>query len=363
MNPLSSFYYIRNNKGRAALIIFMMFFTTLMFIAGNYIKSMDWYWQDCFSYEDRLAVIQVLPTDEDSRDYKAVREEIDKDPKLKWMNLSGYGYGGLEWTCTLGFDIGSYSKVFNSKEDMKTAFDLWGIDVDVSKLENRSIVISSALARNKGLKAGDKLDRTVDDALDDTYTLGAVFEGNSFATFYLVESENDARTYVYSDELTGQDLHDYILNLIGDRKVKLSNFSSEFVNRQLAPLYLIFTVGAFLLSVILAVTVNSVVNGQYIRRTYEFGVYRALGISRKRVFRKCAAELLLMDAIAILIGAAVCFLTTFLLNELYYIPGGRFLPYFSWLGVLCFVISNLTVLLPMILSKGRRMGKADVTEF
>ena len=63
MNPLSSFYYIRNNKGRAALIIFMMFFTTLMFIAGNYIKSMDWYWQDCFSYEDRLAVIQVLPTD------------------------------------------------------------------------------------------------------------------------------------------------------------------------------------------------------------------------------------------------------------------------------------------------------------
>ena len=246
---------------------------------------------------------------------------------------------------------------------MKTAFDLWGIDVDVSKLENRSIVISSALARNKGLKAGDKLDRTVDDALDDTYTLGAVFEGNSFATFYLVESENDARTYVYSDELTGQDLHDYILNLIGDRKVKLSNFSSEFVNRQLAPLYLIFTVGAFLLSVILAVTVNSVVNGQYIRRTYEFGVYRALGISRKRVFRKCAAELLLMDAIAIVIGAAVCFLTTFLLNELYYIPGGRFLPYFSWLGVLCFVISNLTVLLPMILSKGRRMGKADVTEF
>ena len=64
-----------------------------------------------------------------------------------------------------------------------------------------------------------------------------------------------------------------------------------------------------------------------------------------------------------MIGAAVCLLTTFLLNELYYIPGGRFLPYFSWLGVLCFVISNLTVLLPMILSKGRRMGKADVTEF
>ena len=45
MKPLSSIYYIRNNKGRALLIIFMLFFTTLLFVAGNYVKSIEWYWK------------------------------------------------------------------------------------------------------------------------------------------------------------------------------------------------------------------------------------------------------------------------------------------------------------------------------
>ena len=59
----------------------------------------------------------------------------------------------------------------------------------------------------------------------------------------------------------------------------------------------------------------------------------------------------------------IAFLLTFLLNELLYIPKGQYLPYVSWLGLTCFLISNLTVMVPMLIAKGVRMGRADVTEF
>ena len=364
MKPFSATYYLRNNKGRAALVIFMLFLTVLMFIAGNYLASNDWYWEKNIEYDEKIASVGCLPTDEDSRDFHAVLEDIRRDPKLKMMEYTGYGFGGLSWICTIGIEMGSSSFIFKSKADMEAAFKRLGLEIDLSKIRDGSMVISEAMAKNHGLKLGDTVDATVDKGLNGTYTLDALLDNDCFTTFYLVEDEtNLARAYVYSEEMEGDALYGYIRELIGSRMVKLNEQSKYSVKRSLAPLKVILIAGAFLLSVILAVTVNSVVNGQYQKRVYEFAVYRALGISKKGIFGKCAKELLLMDGIAILTGSAVHFLTTFLLNELYYRPNGRFLPYVSWLGLTCFLIANLTVMIPMLISKGRRMGKADVTEF
>ena len=51
------------------------------------------------------------------------------------------------------------------------------------------------------------------------------------------------------------------------------------------------------------------------------------------------------------------------MNELYYIPHGQYLPYFSILGLIGLVIANALVLVPVVLLRGRAMCKADVTEF
>ena len=364
MNPLSPIYYIRNNKGRAALIIFMLFFTTLMFMAGNFVASCDWYWEHAKEDSDRIALIEWIPGDEDMKDYKALLEELSGDPKLHIMERTGFGFGGLSWYCTIGVEMGSVSYVFNSKEDMEAAFRVLGLTADLSQVKNGSIVISRAMANNKGIRLGDVIDATVDRTLNASYPVDALIEEDTFVTFYLIEDDrNLVRAYVYADDRKGDALYGYLEEKIGDRKVKLDARAKAFIDKSLMPFYVIMIAGTLLLSVILAVTVNSVVNGQYQKRVYEFGVYRALGLSRKTVFRKCAAELILMDGIAIVIGAAVHFLLTFLLNELLYIPEGKYLPYVTGLGGICFGISNLTVLIPMLIAKGHRMGKADVTEF
>ncbi|MBR0147020.1 MAG: ABC transporter permease [Eubacterium sp.] len=365
MNPLSPVYYIRNNKGRAALIIFMLFFTTLMFLAGNYIASIDWYWEENIKHNEKMALVEALPGDEDFSQYHEVVGEMEKDPNLHLLGRTGLGFPGLDWITTIGLEMGSSSMVFSSKEDMETAFRALGLTADLSDMKHYGMAISKALAKNKGLHLGDIADATVDSSLDTSYTVDALIEEDTYTVFYLIECdpENYSRMYVFSDSMEGDALYNYIYDLIGDREVKVGSRSKIQVGQSLMPLHIILLVGGFLLSVILAVTVNSVVNGQYIKRTYEFGVYRALGLSKKTVFRKCAAELLLMDLIAIVIGAAIHFLLTFLLNELMYIPKGRYLPYVSVLGLICFLVSNLTVMLPMLISKGRRMGRADVTEF
>ena len=118
-----------------------------------------------------------------------------------------------------------------------------------------------------------------------------------------------------------------------------------------------------LIAVVLAVTVNSVITGQYMKRTYEFGVYRALGRSKGEIRRKVATEIIGMNIFACLIGFVVSCLFTYLINELLYIPTGRYLLYFSDLGLKGFILCDLLVVIPLVISKGRMMGKADVTEF
>ncbi|MBO4697391.1 MAG: FtsX-like permease family protein [Lachnospiraceae bacterium] len=359
MKPFSAAYYIVKNKGRAAIIIFMMFLTMCMFLAGNYISSMWWYYDVAKGYDSRIILVSALSTDtDDYKDWKAFREDIKNDPELITLFRTGSGYGGGSLKTTIGLETGVGSYVFRSKEDMQTAMDLLGIDFDCSGLHDRSAVISENLSRNRNLKLGD-LSPTKE------FMIEGIMNDRSYQYFYLCEDkeENCYRANIMSKTLSGQKLIDRVQSIIGDRKVRIEKTTARYIHEDLGAIDLIFYVGLIILSVIMMVTLNSVVTGQYIKREYEFAVYRALGVSKGRIRRKIASELLLMDLIALLIGTAVMLLTTFLLNELLYIPRGQYLPYCSKNAIIGVVFSNLLILVPMILLKGRKMCKTDVTEF
>ena len=99
------------------------------------------------------------------------------------------------------------------------------------------------------------------------------------------------------------------------------------------------------------------------KRTYEFGVYRAVGRSRGEIRRKIAAEILIQDMLGIACGLVIVLLSTLLLNELAFLPNGKYLPYMSDMGILGAVVCNLLAVIPLIFFKSRAMNRADVTEF
>ena len=363
MKALSAFTYVKENKGRAGIVIFLLFFTTLLFLAGNYIDSVYYYWERAMEYSDRICTISGISSDEEYQDFAKLREKLKKDDSLIVYDASPYGYTGLPWICTLGFEMGSVSMTFQSPEDMKDCFERLGIKADLSEMKDGSVCLSSALAKQYGLNKGDVLDASVYKNVSGSHPIGAILEDDSYILFYVDYVDEPLRMHVMSKELSGQALRDYLVELQGDLKAHVDESISVGIEREFAPFKLIFGVGIVLLSLVLAVVVNSVISGQYVARTYEFGVYRAIGLSKKEIYGKCAAEILLMDLMACVFGAVSILLFTFLVNELYYVPAGKFLPYYSNMGLYAFIASNLLVVVPTILLKGRSMSKADVTEF
>lgn len=364
IKPFSAFYYIKENRGRAALCIFMMFLATLMFLAGNYIQSELYTFEKEFEYSDKLVVVSLQSTDEEFKDFADFAKAVEEDDKLGMVMSSALGFGGMQHGTVLNLEMGGWSYVFNSLQDMKEVFGHLGIEGDFSQCKHRSIIISKDFAKDKGIKLGDKLDHSFDTNLDGEYTVDAIIDDGSFCTFYIYEDDSNlGRIYIYSEAMEGKELYEYVKNLAGDRKVQVAESERSTVLPQLYVFYVLFYIIDFLIAIVLAVTVNSVVTGQYLKRTYEFGIYKALGRSRKEVKAKVAAEVLSMNVIACIMGFAAIFLFTYLMNELVYKQKGLYLLYSSKIGFMGFIICDILIVLPLILSKGRLMGRADVTEF
>ena len=361
-NPFSAFYYVKENKGRSLLIGCMFFLAAMVFLAGNYIHSSYYYWDGIFEYSETVTDIAVLPTDEDFRDYASVIEDIDKDPDLIVMLNSGYAASVIDWKCTLGFTMGGHCARYNTADDLRTAFRILGYKGDFSKVHEGSVVLSRAFAANKGFQLGDVLGP--EDGLHGEFTLDALIENDTFAVFFVEKEEHNlVRAHVMSATLTGREVRERVEQIAGGRKIKINQPVRSDVKAQLEPINIIFYVALFTLSIVLSVCVNSVISGQYMKRMYEFGIYRALGRTKGEIRRKCSAEIALTDAIATITGVAAIEIYTFLMNELYYIPHGQYLPYFSILGLIGLVTANALVLVPVVLLRGRAMCKADVTEF
>ena len=346
------------------LCIFMMFLATLMFLAGNYIHSVLYPFEKEFEYSDKLVVVSLQSTDEEFKDFADFTKAVEKDDKLEFVMSSAYGFLSMQHRTVINLNVGGWSYVFNSVQDMQEVFDHLGIEGDFSKCKHRSMIISQDFAKDRGIKLGDKVDHSFDKNLDGEYTVDEMIDYGGFCKFYIYEDdENLGRLYVYSDTMEGEELYDYVKNLAGDRKVQVSAPERDEVLPQFYVFYVLFYVIDILIAVVLAVTINSVVTGQYLKRTYEFGVYRALGRSGKEVKAKVAAEVLSMNVIACLMGFAATFLFTYLINELLYKQKGLYLLYSSKIGFIGFLICDVLIALPLIMSKGRLMGKADVTEF
>ncbi len=365
MKPLSAAYYVRENKGRAFVIIFLLFLTTLMFLAGNYVNSVYYFWEKSNDYSDRMSVVSALSTDEDYKEFAEFYRDLKNDDKLIVQPRSPYGFAGLPWDCTLGFEMGSDSMVFNTPDDLRTAFGIFGISGDFSEVEDGTVCISTALAAQYGLKKGDFLDSSVREALQGKFRIADLTADDSYIVFYVVSSDESdpVRLNVLSTELSGQELRDHIDRIRAGRKAEISVPTRQMIGKQFKPFDLIFGAGMIILSLILAVIINSVITGQFISRTYEFGIYKAIGLSKSVIFRKIAGELLLMDAIAIAAGGIITILFTFLMNELVYIPAGKYLPCFSKMGLYAFLASNALVVVPTILLKTHSMSRSDVTQF
>ena len=365
MNPLSALKYIRENKGKSLALGIMLFLSTAAFALGNLVSSDEYTWEGCFDLSDKCMYISARGSDEDGKDMDSFLEKIksDKDLKLKPV---GSRVGGISWKTPMGFEMGSSSFVFASKEAFLTMAKHMGIKGDLSKVkDNKSLIISRRLADNLGIKLGDEVDSSMDGvSIRVPMTVDAVLPEDFYSIFYILENDNPYDYYVYSDTLEGDALRSRVVSYKGDLNVYANPDSDRVeIGRSMSGFRIVFIAITAIVGIVLAITANTVITGQFISRTYEFGVYRAIGIGKGRIRLKIMSEILLLDIISVAAGAGVIFLTEYLLNSVVMLPAGKYLVYFSGLGAAGFAGCNLLIIVPMILLKSRQMLKADVTAF
>lgn len=363
-NPFSASYYIKENIMRVGISVFMMLLATMMFFAGNFIQSATASFDEEFDNSDQLVLTNLQGTDEDFKDWKAFCEKMSGDSKVECVQASALGFSGMEHSTVMGLKMGGNSYVFQSKEDMEKVFSYLGIEGDLSKCKQNSIVLDEKFAKNLGVKVGDVIDHSFNSNIDGTYTVDAIVKGGGYCTYYLYEDKGTlGRMYIYSDTLNGQELYDYVNQQAKDYNVAVQQSERDSIAGQLNIFLIIFMMVDLLIAVVLAITINSVMTGQYLKRTYEFGIYRAIGISKRKIMGKVGREILLTNSIANVIGLAVVLLTAYLLNELVYEKQGMDLLYCTKTGIAGFLLCEVLIVVPLIISKARMMCKADVTQF
>ncbi len=362
MKPFSPLYFIKENLARCIALMLMIFLSYGVYLGGLYVTNPLDNWSLPFQYNETFLVAGPASFDENFSQYTAFRQEMENHPDIIVLE-QGSGQS-LNWTTIMGFESGSFSLTFRSVEDFKTYCEYYDIDCDFSKLRDGSLILSDRFAKNLSLDLGDIVDKNYAARIYDTFTLDALTTEAGYTQYYICEEPVACPNLLLLANGIDSEEFSRIVTTARDRNlVSLESNVKETITNQFQFFNIIYTFVVLLLSVILAVTINAAFVGMYQRRNFEFAVYRAIGISKKRIVGKIVGELLWMDLITLFFGGILFFLGLYLFNHLVLYPAGNYLQYIHPTAVIGLVLCNATVLVPLIVTRCRQLLKADVCEY
>lgn len=355
MKPLSPLRFIKENKARCILLMFMLFLGYAAYLGGIYVSNPYDNWQLPIHYYEKLTHVYPSNDDEDGSKVFAFAEELENTGEVDVLRL-GVGQS-FNWNTIMAFASGSFSFTFLSVEDFKTYCEYMDIACDFDNLKDGSLIMSERFAKNRALKVGDTLGMDFSSGLYRDFRLDAV-TGEDGYTLYFIDGKSglSANLLILGKETGGTDLLEkYNVQVYDSIRTDVESSYRNFKR-----IYLFVIV---LLALILAVTINAAFVGMYQQRNLEFAVYRAIGISKRRIIGKIVGELFCMDIIALTAGGAAFFFGLYLFNNLVLYPIGKYLRYFHPMALFGLLLCNLAVLVPLIVTRCRQMLKADICEY
>ena len=379
MSPFAPVSYIRRNRARSAVLALMLGFTAVCFLAGMYIEHQQAVFE--LSYDkpsDYLLVYSNSNSMEivnELRDFGEVCEDYapDKADTVIGVNNLYFSYNTI-----MGYDNSTGSIMFRKEEDFEE-FNRVMTDIpDEVVLRDGEIMLSQTLADNWGVKEGDVLEYSDDwdkAYFADPVTVKTIVDIPGMV-LYGVSSEVNGDTVMFlrsePDTVSGYD-RQTVNDVLEDAGAKISadyphiqiqtNYSwlNEIKDQLSMFKYILFAI-AFIIGLVLAVTVNAAFSAAYEKRKYEFSIYKAIGFSKSQIFGKVAGEVLLLDLIGLITGGLICLLVILTVN---YILGPQGIYFFkvSVTGILSTIGCNLMVVVPTILLNLKRVRKYDVTVY
>ncbi|MDE5781148.1 MAG: ABC transporter permease [Lachnospiraceae bacterium] len=362
MTPFSPLYYIKENKKKCFLLIFMIFLSYGVYLGGLYVSNPMDNWKLSLEYSDKMVIVKSAASDKEGEEFQLFKEKILEDDKVNVMPVARYNLLLVE--SIMGYTMDGLSLTFSTVDDFKDYCGCMGIKCDFGKLKEGSMVMSSRFAANAGLKEGDNIDSSIKnvDRIYGEYVLDYITDEDGYTSYFINKDLPDS-VLILNDKMDSKELYDYICGYQSIYNIDIRENMRERIEGQLEVFNILYIGIVMFTSVIMAVTINAAFIGMYQKRNFEFAVYRAIGISKKRLVAKISGELLCMDTIALAVGGAVFFISLYLLNHMVLYPVGKYLRYFHPIALAGLLFCNVMIIIPLIFTRSRKLLKADICEY
>ncbi|WP_167957571.1 ABC transporter permease [Anaerosporobacter faecicola] len=371
MNPFSATYYLHQNKKRALALILLVASLVLVYLGGIYINTMKH--SAVRSKQIYRDFATITPgygcTQEDYDSTVSSIKNLSVVSTTVLVNMESYilttnEMGTSQWIPLL---------LFTSKEDLLQYTNLLHLSFASDPTE-KQLIISSSLSKNTQFQLGDQFDSKSHkiNGLIDTYTVSSIVKNDFlFALSYDPNVEptttmalRQQTTNTSSDKEARSAFGKALLPYHSDSFVVVNCYESINANieDELSIYRLIYGVLSILITLVLAITIVATFLGTYQKRNYEFSVYKALGISRKKILWKVLKEVCLIHLLGLFLCFLIGFLVSFFANQFYYHTLGLHLRYFEFQPFLQTLLCSLGILIPVILFRIRDLRKIGLPE-
>jgi len=379
MKPFSPLCYIKNNLKRAITLILLISTVGFCYVGGLYISSAtDNYIymydsaKDYYMFYERNNEGAVNEFDNAYKDI----EQSDAIGKIIYTNWNSSFI--CENIMGLSYNVDIIS--FNSLEDFEYFNKATKSVPENIKLNPGEIVITDKLATMFDLKIGDTITPETDKEkyiLFETFTIKAIIKHKSYLSIAISNNNKNGVTPLairkISDneseeqiEKSRQDMNSVFKSLY-DKYPNMTFKSHEQLIKDVKDifkmLYLIYYAICFVVTLVIAVTLNAIFVGAYNKRKFEFSVYKAIGFSKKEINKKIISEILLIIFIGLISAAILTVLSLLIINVIIIYPQGMWMNYFHKTSMIVAMLCDIAIIVPVIFFRLRKIKKYDVTEY
>ncbi|ABX43980.1 ABC transporter permease [Lachnoclostridium phytofermentans] len=380
MKPFSAIFYLTKNRLRSVSLILMITATTLCYIGGIYVYSMEHHFhREIRPYRDFAMMYQNYGCTQNDWDLMVDKlQSLPSVTSLMPVNSSPR----IRYTNEISFRISQGVIVFTSTKDLTTMNQITQLVKDSNDLpQDGEIILSEGLARNTNIKVGDILTsggtlfyfdtplkvKYIYPSLD--YSAYAV-DSTAIPTSLFILREGDIVEPSGQEKLSGetasrQRFADDLKTLDIPNVMSLTTYENQYADlkNQMPIYYMIFYSVVILISIVLAITINATLIEAYGKRKSEFSIYMAIGIPRSKIVCKILKEITLINLMGLTTGLILIHIILFVLNQLVFYPRGLGLPYFAWCAAIATLLCDFFAIMPSTLLRIRNIKRYDITEY
>jgi len=269
-----------------------------------------------------------------------------------------------------------------SESILPDLIDLYGAHLKEGRLpkaRTNEIVLSAAVAQNRGLQLGDRvgepIHRPYDRGIPTEMTLVGILESDAWLGFASYEYLDSHELY-YSNPVSlivvpaggfKSEVDLWLEQNVASEQTWVETFDSrERLSRQfMQGIVMVFALAESVITAVVTIAIGMVNYVYFIQRRREFGILHTLGLSRRRLIFRAVLEAAALIALAWLISAVICLSGMLLAQAKLYAPSGLSLNVLNptpWLFTLPIPLAAILVVAATVAWTFFRLDSVSVIE-